>query len=168
MPTRTRVASGSPTRTDPTRSGRRGYRSRVSDGATAWRARVVTYGLVALLAFAVWTGTEAWPVTSYRLFSSVRTDKSVSLELVAVAPDGTTRTVRFSGGAVAATSHRYRDLVGATPAEQRRLVDAWLSLSGIDRGEVKVVRLERVARRLDPDGGPATVTGRRVLVEVAP
>lgn len=135
---------------------------------TRWRARLVTYGLVILLATAVWQHTEAWPVTSYRLFSSVRTGTSSGLQLVAVSEDGTTQRVAPRGETVSTTAHRYGDLPGLAPEERRRLVRTWLLSADIDPETVRVVRLERVTRALDPDGGPAVETGRRIIIEVEP
>lgn len=140
----------------------------MAGGRTTWLARIVTYGILAVLAFGVWNHTEAWPVTSYRLFSHVRTGTSSSLELVAVDLDGEARVVRPRGEVGALTGHQYRDLVGLDVASQRTLVRAWLDLAEIDPSTVQVVRLEQVGRQLDPDGGPSTETRRTVLVEVVP
>lgn len=136
------------------------------EALSRWRARVVTYGLVVVLAGAVWTQTEAWPVTSYRLFSAVRTGTSASLELVAVGADGEPRPVRVTGGAVAGTRHQYRELPGLPEAERRERVEAWLRVAGVDPATLVEVRLERVIRALDPEGGPSRVTGRVVIVAV--
>lgn len=133
---------------------------------TAWLARVVTYGLLAVLAFGVWNHVEAWPVTSYRLFSGVRTGSSAGYQLVAVDRDGTESRVRLTGDTVATTSHQFRMLRTLDPVGQRAKVRTWLQQAGMDPEEVSVVRLEWVTRALDPDGGPSTETGRRVVVTV--
>lgn len=131
-----------------------------------WLGRLVTYGLVLMLAFGVVEQVEAWPVTSYRLFSQVRTGQSTTLELVAVDGSGERSVVRIRGEVAATTSHQYRQLRLLGPAEQREQVRAWLALADIDAGAFATVRLERVTRQLDPDGGPATESSRRLVVEV--
>lgn len=136
------------------------------DRRQAWAARVVTYGLVLVLAFGVVQQVEAWPVTSYGLFSQVRTGQSAALELVAVAEDGRRTVVRPRGEVAATTSHQYRELRRLTPADQETAVRAWLGAAGVDVEGLAVVRLERVTRRLDPDGGPATVLSRTLVVQV--
>lgn len=136
------------------------------DHRQAWLGRLVTYGLVLVLAFGVVEQVEAWPVTSYRLFSQVRTGQSTTLELVAVDGDGKRSVVRIRGEVAATTSHQYRRLRLLDLAEQREQVRAWLALADIDAGALAAVRLERVTRQLDPDGGPATESARRLVVEV--
>ncbi|MEO6629671.1 MAG: hypothetical protein ABIP03_14020 [Aquihabitans sp.] len=129
-------------------------------------ARVVTYGMVALLAWAAVSSVEAWPITSYRLFSAVRTDRSVSLELVAVTMGGKRQVVSLGHGQLLATTrHQFMLLRQDPDAERQRKVRAWLRLADIDAATVEQVDLERVERRLDPHGGPATVVARTVVVE---
>src|SRR5690606_25578204 len=99
----------------------------------------------------------------YRLFSQVRTDRSVGLELVAVGSDGTREVVRVRGEVAATTGHQFGRLRSMSRAEQQTKVRAWLDLAGVDATAVASVRLERVARRLDPDGGPATETDRTLV-----
>lgn len=143
------------------------YDRRVSGNRVqAWLGRLVTYGLVLVLAFGVVEQKEAWPVTSYRLFSQVRTGQSTMLELVAVDDDGERSVVRPRGEVAATTRHQYRQLRLLDPAAQQVQVRAWLNAAGIDENEVATARLERVTRQLDPDGGPATETSRRLVVEV--
>ena len=50
---------------------------------TEQRARRVTYGAVVLLLVAALTQVEIWPLSAYRLFSTVRTGTSATLTLVA-------------------------------------------------------------------------------------
>jgi len=127
----------------------------------------VTYGLLAVLAFGVWNHTEAWPITSYRLFSQVRTGTSSSLQLVALDADGARQPVRPRGDTVATTAHQLHRLPTLDRAEQRRRAVAWLREAGIDPSTVRTVLVERVTVALDPDGGPSRETGRRVVVEIA-
>jgi hypothetical protein len=133
-----------------------------------WRARVVTYGLLLVLAFGVWNHVEAWPVTSYRLFSGLRTASASSWVLVAVESDGDLAPVRLRGDTIATTAHQFGDLVDMDEDARRERVGEWLELAGMDPGTVEVVRLDRVTLRLDPDGGPPVETGRRTVVEIVP
>jgi len=130
------------------------------------RARVLTYGLVALLVFGVVNEVEAWPVTSYRLFSAVRTDRGLRTDLQLVARDGSVRPLRLDGDTVSTTAHQYRTLPADAPAVQRRKALAWLDAAGVDPATVRAVRLVRVGLRLDPDGGAPTELWRHTLVEV--
>ncbi len=130
--------------------------------------RTVTYAVVAGLIFAAQAGIEQWPVTSFRLFSQVRTDRSFGLELVAVEPDGDRERVSLTGGSqvVANAGHQLQLLRSDPPGTQRTKVLTWLELVGMDPSEYEKVNLERVERRLDPDGGPAEEVRRTVVAEV--
>lgn len=128
----------------------------------------MTYPLLILLAFAVFQQVEAWPITSYRLFSKVRTDQSIALVLTVVHHNGETATLRLPGDTVTTTRHQYRSLIGAKPAEQKTKVRVWLAAAKIDQRSVRSVRLERVIRRLDPSGGPAKEIRRVTVAEVVP
>ena len=135
-------------------------------GRERWLARVVTYGMVGLLAWAALSTVEAWPVTSYRLFSAVRTDRSVTLELVAIATSGERQVVSLGRGQLLSTTrHQFMLLRREPDAERERKVRAWLELADIDASTVSRVDLERVERRLDPHGGPSKVVARTVVVE---
>ncbi|GIJ00208.1 hypothetical protein CLV28_1922 [Sediminihabitans luteus] len=118
------------------------------------RARVVTYGLVGVLVVGALAKVEVWPLTSFHLFSAVRTGTSVGLELVAVADDGSRAPVVLDPAhpVLVTTAHEFGDLPGATPADQRRMVAAWLDAAHVDPADVSAVRLERVHRLADPDG----------------
>lgn len=120
------------------------------------------------LALGAWTHVEHWPATSFRLFSSVRTDRSFGLELVAVDAEGRRERLSLRAGdrVIANATHQMVQLRSATPAVRRARVLAWMELSGLDAEEFRVVNLERVERRLDPDGGPSTEVRRTVVEEV--
>lgn len=139
-----------------------------SDDRARLRGRLVTYGLVVGLLVGAWTNAEVWPVTSFRLFSAVRTDRTYGLELVAVRPDGHRETVKLGdgGGSVANPSHQLTAIRDASPATRRSRVIAMIDLSGLEVSDYRVVRLERIERRLDPDGGPSTEVARTVVAEV--
>ena len=132
-----------------------------------WRARLVTYPVIAVLAVAVLCTVEAWPVTSFRLFSQVRTDTSTGYELVAIDGGGQRSIVQSKiSGPAATTAHQYLDLRSMAVPDQQARVRAWLHLAGIDPDEVDRVLLERVEQRRDPDGGPPHLIARTVVVEV--
>lgn len=136
--------------------------------STSVVARLVTYGLVLGLVLGAWAEVERWPVTSFRLFSVVRTDRSFGLELVAVTATGERERVvpSGSGQVVANLSHQLQQLRGEPPADQRKRVLALLDLADMDPERYVEVGLERVERRLDPDGGPSTEIRRSVVAEV--
>jgi hypothetical protein len=131
-------------------------------------ARLVTYGLVLGLVLGAWAEVEHWPVTSFRLFSVVRTDRSYGLELVAVTSGGDRERVapKGSGQVVANLSHQLQQLRGEQPAQARKRVLALLDLADMDPDRYAAVNLERVERRLDPDGGPPSEVRRTVVAEV--
>lgn len=132
------------------------------------RARAVTYGLVAGMFVAAQLHVEQWPVTSFQLFSHVRTDRTSGLELVAVDHDGGRRPIRLGAQAhrVGNPSHQLALLRDDPPEEQRATVVAWLALVHVDPRDVDRVLLERVERRLDADGGPAEELRRTVVAEI--
>lgn len=110
---------------------------------------------------------ELWPLTSYRLFSEVRTDTRTVLELVVVARDGTTSVVPADPGVVT-TDRRHRELPASSPDRRRERVTAWLAVAGADPADVDVVRLERVRTVLDPRTLDRRETARSVVLEVEP
>lgn len=131
------------------------------------RARAVTYGAVGLLLTVALVQLELWPLTAYRLFSNVRTDSRVTLELVAVGDDGVTSRVRLpSDQVLGTTAHQFRDLERASDERRRELVDAWLAAGAIDPDEVAEVRLDRVRQRMDPGTLTWSDVERTVVVEV--
>ena len=158
----------SPAMTDVPASQRSGRGNAGPRRSTGVVARVVTYGLVLGLALGAWAEVEHWPVTSFRLFSVVRTDRSFGLELVAVTPGGERERVAptGSGRVVANLSHQLQELRGEPSAERRRRVLALLDLADMDPDRYVQVDLERVERRLDPGGGPSTEVRRTVVAEV--
>jgi hypothetical protein len=138
------------------------------DRRARWLARALTYGTVVGLLAAAAGNVERWPITSFRLFSAVRTDRVTSLELVVVDRDGHRHPLPTNRAGGPTTAHQLHDLRTLAPAARRRKVRAWLRLAGWDPDAVDRVVLERVERRLDPDGGPARVVGRRAVVVVDP
>jgi hypothetical protein len=131
-------------------------------------ARRVTVGTVAVLLLVPITTVEAWPLTSFRLFSTLRTGTTVGLALVAIAPDGTSTPVRLPRDQVlSTTSHQYADLEDESPQTQRAKVRAWLVAAGLDPADVAAVELVRTTRHADAAGVPQ-VTGSTIVVRVYP
>ncbi|PZR52145.1 hypothetical protein DNL40_13115 [Xylanimonas oleitrophica] len=138
------------------------------DGGAAERrrARRVTYGSVALLLVVAVAQVELWPLTSFRLFSHVRTGEGQTLRLVATAPDGQVVPVPVGARSGGSTAHRLKDLAGAEPEAAREMVDGWLELAGVDPADVRTVRLERELWELDPVTLERRTVAVTVLVEV--
>lgn len=139
-------------------------------GTQRRRARRVTYGAVAVLLCTALVQAELWPLTAYRLFSTVRTGTGSYSELVAVAPDGERTVLRLSpdNPVVRTTAHLYPDLPDADPQRQAAMVRAWLVAAGLAPAEVATVTLERGAREMDPRTGRWREVSRHVVVEVRP
>ncbi|MEL7976367.1 hypothetical protein AAG589_10925 [Isoptericola sp. F-RaC21] len=133
------------------------------------RARLVTYTAVVVLLTAALLQLDAWPMTAYRLFSSVRTADGVSLTLWAEGVDGTRTDLRPAAGEVLGmTTHLYRQLEDADPAHARELVDAWLGLAGMRPADVSQVVLERTTWRMDAETREKHETGHAVVAVVTP
>lgn len=135
---------------------------------TAVRGRFVTYGLIVLLIVGVATETEAWPITSWRLFSGLRTDLRISTTFTIVGRDGTEFPLRLPGDAMAATRHQFSTLARQDPAGQRAKVRAWLEAADVELDRVDHIRLERRRLRLDPDGAAPIELGRTTILEITP
>ncbi len=132
-----------------------------ADALHARRARRVTYGLVAVLLIAALAHLELWPLTSFRLFSSMRTATGSTLQLVATTSDGVRTTVP-------AKPQMLARLPEASDVEAVTMVDAWLDDAGLDLAQTRTVTLERRMWRLDPETMESHETGRVVLREVEP
>lgn len=132
------------------------------------RARIVSNGMVAILTVGVLNQVEAWPITSWRLFSGVRTEQAVRTRFLIVRDDGSTDSLRLHGDTIGTTAHQFATLPHLAPTAQRRKIRTWLRTGGVDPDEVAAVRLERVRLGLDPDGGPAAELDRRIVLEIEP
>jgi hypothetical protein len=131
-------------------------------------ARRVTVGTVVALVLVALSGLEAWPLTSFRLFSTVRTGTSVGLQLEAVASDGTRTPVRVpSNQVMSTTTHQFAHLAHARPEVQRAKVRAWLATAGLDPAAVTEVDLVRTTRSTDPTG-VSHVVGSEIVAVVRP
>lgn len=131
--------------------------------ATRWVARGVTIGVLVVFAFAAWNTVEAWPITSFRLFSQVRTANASSTTLVAIDADGDAHPVEADPDHpfVPRTKHEYPLLRDATPARAHAMVDAWLRAAGMDPDDFVAVELRRKSLVYAPDGSSRHVTGER-------
>ncbi|QAY69728.1 hypothetical protein [Xylanimonas protaetiae] len=125
------------------------------------RARQVTYGMVAVLAVTAVAHLELWPLTSFRLFSGLRTGTGATYELIAVATDGTRTVVPTNHQLVAKLPQAAPDAVAAQ-------VGAWLDDAGLAADALDVVVLERSTWELDPETLTTHETDRDVVLEVQP
>jgi hypothetical protein len=165
------------TRSDESGAARAGTGTGPDDDAVApddarqrRRARIVTFAVVGVIVLGALAEVEAWPVTAFRLFSSVRTDTTSSLQLVVVHPDGSTAPLALqpANDVVVITGHQFATLRDLPPDRQRAKVDAWLDLAGVDRADVASVRLDRVTFHYDADAGRLVETKRTHVTEVTP
>ncbi len=134
------------------------------------RARVLTYATVALLLVVAVGNVERWPLTSYRLFSKVRTGVEVSYVLAAEEADGDRHPIRLRPAA-RSVPHQLPSLARLDPAQQRAKVAALLELAepdptGFDPRQAAYIVVQRITRQLDIRGGPSSELTRRDLVKV--
>lgn len=110
-----------------------------------WRARLVTVGLLAVIVFAVAGTVEAWPVTSFRLFSQVRTANSSSYRLIAVDEQGRERPVVINDAHAFArrTSSQLGKLPTLSVQRRRDKVLAILDASDLANAHIREVILRR-------------------------
>jgi hypothetical protein len=135
----------------------------------AWRARVVVLVLLGAFVASFLTEAELWPMSSFRLFSGLRSDQSSSVELVAVSANGSEQRIDVQRNRTAARSalHQVSTLPHLPLAEQQKEVRAWLGIAEMDPDAFVAVRLYRVTLRHSPDdGAPPKVLSTRLQVEV--
>jgi hypothetical protein len=103
-----------------------------------------------------------------RLFSQIRTDRQTQVQLVVVEAEGTRRVIDFGDNAFVSDSAQRRlpEIASLPVAEQRSAVEDVLKVAGVDPTTVDAVAVSRTVRRLDADGGPATVLSSRDVVTV--
>ncbi len=132
------------------------------------RARTVTYGFVAVLLGATLLHVEAWPVTSFRLFSGVRTGEVLALEAVAVDADGDDHRILLGSSSrqVGNPAHQLRQTWHGPPEERRERMVAWLRAAGRDPADFVRIRIDEVRWRLDSDGVRDEELRRTTVVEV--
>lgn len=120
-----------------------------------WWVRVFAYGFVALLLAFVFRDQEWWPLTSWHLFSHVRSDVERSYEVRSVSRDGTVRPLRFAGLPNGAQlEDRLLPHIGALPASrQATTCKAWLELAQKRGDDAVGLRIYLVQRKLPRDDG---------------
>jgi len=147
----------------------------VVDGAQERRdrrtARVVawcTLGVIGLGAAAE-AEAEVWPVTAFRLFSTVRTADGATTSLVVLDADGARTTVPVGSHpseVLATTSHQLVDLRHLPAHVARDKVVAWLQLAGLDPADFRSAVVERTSWTMDPGTRTRSEHGTTVLAEV--
>ncbi len=133
------------------------------------RGRIVSVALVGTLVVVGLAGAEAWPFSSFALFSTVRTGEIWSRRLAAVDPEGAEHAVDFWSDPVAARSARHElpELGALDAARRRSAVRTWLELGGLDPGRFVAVRVYRVRLALPTEeDAHAEELARQLVVEV--
>jgi hypothetical protein len=114
-------------------------------------ARGFTYGAPGLLLVVALVGVDFWPLSAYRLFSTLRSDTTSSQQLVVSFGDGTEQAVRCVDHPVLQETMRFVPTLPDVDAETRDIMlGAWFADCGIDGGDVVRVRIDRVDRAVDP------------------
>ncbi|MBT0993670.1 hypothetical protein KIN34_05145 [Cellulomonas sp. DKR-3] len=130
-------------------------------------ARWVTFGTLAVILLGAAAEAEVWPVTAFRLFSTVRTADGVATTLVAVASDGTQVPVPMPTSEVLApTSHQLARLAHDPEPERRAKVEAWLELAGLDPADYTAVAVHRRPWTMDASTRERVPGADEVVVEV--
>src|SRR4051812_31051401 len=109
-------------------------------------------------------------MSSFRLFSGLRSAQSSGISLVAVAPDGSEHRIDVQKNRTAARSalHEVSSLPNLTPPDQQGVVLAWLKIAAMDPSGFVAVRLYRVTvRQSTREGEPPKVLNKRLVVEVS-
>lgn len=108
-----------------------------------WRARVVTYGCVAIILTAGFAGLELWPLSAFRLFSEIRTAEQYSWQLTVIDTSGVEHEVNlgdlpdnYSGHAQLMNS-----VMDMSASEQAAVVRAWLAGANIDSKGIVTARI---------------------------
>ncbi|WP_125776575.1 hypothetical protein [Antribacter gilvus] len=114
------------------------------------RARSVTWGTVSVLVVAAVVQVDFWPLTAYRLFSTIRTDERTVTRLIAVV-DGEDRSVTPRGPLISTTTRFVASLPEADDAARATMLATWLPHLGLDPADVTSLRLESVHQVLDPE-----------------
>lgn len=144
---------------------------RVDEGAAARRerrtARWVTGSVVGVLLLAAAAEAEIWPVTAFRLFSTVRTAHGAATTLVAVAPDGARTVVPMPRGQLlATTSHQLARLDEDPPQTRHDKVVAWFGLAGLDPADFDTAVVERTPWTMDARTHERTSGTPEIVTEV--
>ncbi|MGI8684674.1 MAG: hypothetical protein ACR2MO_06240 [Acidimicrobiales bacterium] len=134
------------------------------------RARVVTYGLVGLLAFCVLAQVEGWPLSSFRLFSQARTSATTSWDVRLVDGAGAEHDLPFDR-----LPRGYRgvhqlapQLATMPPGDRDAVCRAWADAAASRLGVVVAeVRVYRVAGHVAAGDDPAPAPRRTLSVTCA-
>jgi hypothetical protein len=125
--------------------------TRLSTTRTRRLARGFTYGTPGLLLIVALVGADFWPLSAYRLFSTLRSDATSSQQLVLSFGDGTEQAVRCVGHPVLRETMRFVPTLPDVDTESRDvMLDTWLADCGIDGSDVVRVRIDQVDRAVDP------------------
>lgn len=133
------------------------------------RARLVTYGVTGLIVFCCLLGLEWWPLSGFRLFSSIRTENQISWEMTTVSSSGDETSVNLADLPVShwGAHHVIPELPTMSMQEQQAAVLAWLGGANVTTGDVVSVRFYEVESQVptDPTQAPS-VASRSQLLEV--
>lgn len=134
------------------------------------RARWVTYGLVALVAFSVLAQVEWWPLSSFRLFSQARTATATSWQVALVDATGAEHALPFDRLPRGFRgSHQLAPTLHALPDDRRDAVCRAWALAAADRLDIVAaeVRVYRVTGRIPVGHGPTPAPTRTLAVTCA-
>lgn len=129
-------------------------------------ARLVCYGLVALLVFSVVTQVEWWPLSAFRLFSTARTATTTGWDVALVDGAGAEHALPFARlpRSLRGYSHLAAELRTLPLAKRDAVCRAWANAAARRVGTVATrVRVYRVTSRVPTGHGEATPPPRRSL-----
>lgn len=143
----------------------------VDDRRLPLATRVFVYGFLAVFLVTGLAGIEAWPLTGWKLFSQVRTDRQTGWEAVTVDGAGRERPVPFSalprgyrGGPHLFSAFR-RFSTQRIDEACRSLIEAVRERGRTDARNIRVYKRVRRSRLGPGSGGrPAVVPVRRDLL----
>lgn len=130
------------------------------------RARVVTYGLVALLAVCAVVQVEWWPLTAFRLFSQPRTATATAWEVDLVDAAGAEHAVPFDRlpRGFRGAHHLAPTLAASAPGRRDAVCRAWAAAGGRRLGVAATeVRVYRLTGRVPTGPGDRVPPPRRAL-----
>jgi hypothetical protein len=140
-------------------------------GEVAVPRSVRTFVRVFLVAFVVagLLGIEAWPLTGFRLFANVRTDRQEAMQAVVVGRDGSESALPFwrLPPAYRGSVQVLKGLDGLPAAGRARVCSAWtdaLGEVGVEAASIRVYRLSWLLSERDGDRA-ADARDREVLFD---
>ena len=130
-------------------------------------ARWVTCGTLVVILLGAAAEAEIWPITSFKLFSSVRTAGGVTSSLIAVDANNAEVPVPIPTPEILATTSYQLERLAAEPESvQRDMARAWLELAGMDPDDYTTVALHRTAWTMDAATRERVTSADKILVEV--